>query len=574
MSTKTLRKRIALVAVSALGAGLLSVVAVPSASATAPVTQRYESNVNANATAGVAGVSSSVLTTGTPTAGSIGLLGNSGNGTTQTAVLLATGTLSATLVAYSGESLTASVTGGTFTAVGAASGGVITAPANTSASNPNAGGYLSVLAKPNSGATSMVVTMSTISPLGVSTTRARITTTIVATSAYNAYSPTYSTVYWGDGSAWTATTDATAANSNKASGGVVDGKITLTDAYGNLLTSSNTSLVTVSATGGALVKLGSLTTAGDRDSDYTTLSAAPISFNVQQEDSDVPLNSTVTISVGGTVVATKSLIITGEVASVTASLPKIGKLGSGNTDAALIAYADSKGNRVYPTSGTSVVSSTLGSVVSAASVSRYGTSAADDAAGGFTTLLVTCALGGTQKGLQVSHLNSSGTTVKSNAWDAGCADVPYTVTASFDKASYKRGEVATLTLSFKDSKGNLANAYDEVVNNTGPSSAADLTITGGPGTIVTAVADGDKPSRSTGAKTYQFTVTLDDGDYNAIVVPAVVKLNNALQANLSVPFSVTSTAGVTNADVLKAIVSLIASINKQIAALQKALLRR
>jgi hypothetical protein len=35
MSTKTLRKRIALVAVSALGAGLLSVVAVPSANAAA-----------------------------------------------------------------------------------------------------------------------------------------------------------------------------------------------------------------------------------------------------------------------------------------------------------------------------------------------------------------------------------------------------------------------------------------------------------------------------------------------------------------------------------------------------------
>ena len=37
---------------------------------------------------------------------------------------------------------------------------------------------------------------------------------------------------------------------------------------------------------------------------------------------------------------------------------------------------------------------------------------------------------------------------------------------------------------------------------------------------------------------------------------------------------ITSGGGVSNADVLKAIVSLIASINKQIAALQKALLRR
>jgi hypothetical protein len=40
-------------------------------------------------------------------------------------------------------------------------------------------------------------------------------------------------------------------------------------------------------------------------------------------------------------------------------------------------------------------------------------------------------------------------------------------------------------------------------------------------------------------------------------------------------YKVAATSGaVTNADVLKAIVSLIASINKQIAALQKALLKR
>jgi hypothetical protein len=44
---------------------------------------------------------------------------------------------------------------------------------------------------------------------------------------------------------------------------------------------------------------------------------------------------------------------------------------------------------------------------------------------------------------------------------------------------------------------------------------------------------------------------------------------------VSVAYKVsTGSAGVSNADVLKAIVSLIASINKQIAALQKALLKK
>lgn len=53
MSTKTLRKRIALVAVSALGAGLLSVVAVPSASAAAVAAGSYNLTGTAGTTAGV-----------------------------------------------------------------------------------------------------------------------------------------------------------------------------------------------------------------------------------------------------------------------------------------------------------------------------------------------------------------------------------------------------------------------------------------------------------------------------------------------------------------------------------------
>jgi hypothetical protein len=42
----------------------------------------------------------------------------------------------------------------------------------------------------------------------------------------------------------------------------------------------------------------------------------------------------------------------------------------------------------------------------------------------------------------------------------------------------------------------------------------------------------------------------------------------------TVQYKIAGPASTSNADVLKAIVSLIASINKQIAALQKALLRR
>jgi hypothetical protein len=65
---------------------------------------------------------------------------------------------------------------------------------------------------------------------------------------------------------------------------------------------------------------------------------------------------------------------------------------------------------------------------------------------------------------------------------------------------------------------------------------------------------------------------LTEGSYNAVV-------NYSKTLTLASPATVaykvtTGSTGVSNADVLKAIVSLIASINKQIAALQKALLKR
>jgi hypothetical protein len=54
-----------------------------------------------------------------------------------------------------------------------------------------------------------------------------------------------------------------------------------------------------------------------------------------------------------------------------------------------------------------------------------------------------------------------------------------------------------------------------------------------------------------------------------------VPLLAANQAKVTVPYSIkASTTGVTNEEVLKSIVALIASINKQIQALQKLILRR
>ena len=104
-------------------------------------------------------------------------------------------------------------------------------------------------------------------------------------------------------------------------------------------------------------------------------------------------------------------------------------------------------------------------------------------------------------------------------------------------------------------------------------------IAGAPSaTAVTIPADGQTPSDGTGLqgiKTYQFIVGTTEGDFQAIVSAPLINSRNSSQANQTVSYSVkASSSAVSNADVLKAIVSLIASINKQIAALQKALLRR
>jgi hypothetical protein len=97
-----------------------------------------------------------------------------------------------------------------------------------------------------------------------------------------------------------------------------------------------------------------------------------------------------------------------------------------------------------------------------------------------------------------------------------------------------------------------------------------LTMVGTP--VVDALPD------STGIVKFTFTVgglaAVTAGSYNALIdFPTLTAAETATIQTVAYKVS-TGDTGVSNADVLKAIVSLIASINKQIAALQKALLKR
>ncbi len=75
-----------------------------------------------------------------------------------------------------------------------------------------------------------------------------------------------------------------------------------------------------------------------------------------------------------------------------------------------------------------------------------------------------------------------------------------------------------------------------------------------------------------GAKTYKFTVGNSAGSFNAVVdLPAYVATDSAKVVSYKVA---PSSAEVSNAEILKSIIALIATINKQIAALQKLILSK
>jgi len=160
----------------------------------------------------------------------------------------------------------------------------------------------------------------------------------------------------------------------------------------------------------------------------------------------------------------------------------------------------------------------------------------------------------------------TGDVIESPAFTARCASVPYTYTASMDKTTYNLGDIATLTVQFLDSKGNKANSV------TAPGSSTytlPMLTAIDYATTVTGVTKAD------GSLVYKFTVGTT-GTFSAGTYTGTVNYSGlTAQAPATVTYTVKSGADTTtNADVLKSIVALIASINKQIQALQKLILKR
>ena len=411
-----------------------------------------------------------------------------------------------------------------------------------------------------------------------------ITVTVVAASAGGTYSAVYSACNIETSVGTPTGVDTTTAFTNGQTAYI---RFDLDDAYDASL---DPGALVVTATNGALVSLGTSAAAAAAGTTSTIVNTdAPTNKVVQviQGTANAPVTSTVTITYNGTTVCTKTVTIRGEVAKLTIANVGTEALGLSSGSATWIAdgtnrsgiftvtAADSAGNTVAPgttgVSGFAAVASTLTTTVQAITISsaNVATSISSTAAAwNYSVGNWTCgAIAGESK-VKIQYTNAgSGTTVTSPEFTARCAGNPYTYTASFDKASYVQGELATLTVQFLDSRGNKANTVG---------AHGALTDSTPMFTEVTAQGDG-VADKADGTSTWTYTVggttAVTAGAYTAIIDFASLTAVAAVKATPSYKVS-TGGDSTTNADVLKSIVALIASINKQIQALQKLILRR
>jgi hypothetical protein len=219
---------------------------------------------------------------------------------------------------------------------------------------------------------------------------------------------------------------------------------------------------------------------------------------------------------------------------------------------------------VTPTAESSLFNSSVTSVTPAASSSSTVTAQAFGCS----------AIIGTGK-ISYYLTNAAAKKITSNTLDVSCAGNPYTWSASFDKTTYAPGDIATLTIEAKGSKGELTNGTATL----GTVTTAELVISGAQMTAVSTPTNADTFTSAPGQKKYKFTVGTTEGSYNMVV--QLPKWSGGANSSLATQDSVTvsykiasGTTTVSNADVLKSIVALIASINKQIQALQKLILKR
>ena len=614
MSKTTLRKRISLVAVTALTAGLLSVVASPAANANiaanSPASQATftDGSLNVAVIASTTGAAVSSSTAANSNL-SLGLIYKDASSTTaQSATMLATGALALyTLGASTALGVTA--TGGTFSsptgqvtasvpAIASNLKGVLTASTATNVAfvwTPGAVGTYVISMYKGNGVTYPDASLG----LARGDLVSQITVTVVASGVAGAYASTYTLCNVGSSGGSAAATDVSGASAiNNGGTGYIH--FNLKDAYNTQLATASALAVTASTTGSAVLDIASSAVGAIAASDVVT-STTSGTVAVKQATAGVPTTATVTLSYGGTVVCTKTLTFQGEVASLKAKAVRAQTTSSGNTietdpDRGVgggtieVEAFDSAGNKVNPlnAAGAAAATTQFGTVASSVSSSNvssitFGTVAtgvAGTSADGLwpvssTLAYHSCAGRGVNDKLQVTFQNPSGTIITSPAFSARCAAAAVSYKASWDKASYVQGDIAKLTVSWFDQYGNPAPSSGAATK--GTVTGATPTITAPMMTLVGTLTNNHGVDVN-GQKVWTYTVgtsgTFTEGSYQGLVDYSALSGTTGAIQTVAYKVAQSATPGVSNADVLKSIVALIASINKQIQALQKLILKR
>ena len=551
MSIKTNFKRIALVAVSALGIGVLTSIA--------PASAAYGGQV----TAADVSITS---TTGTATA-NIGIcyVSASEKATiTKAATLTFTNAVTSygTIKIVSGP---ASWTGATDFTVNAAATTVTMGITGSATLKASAVGTVLVTALDGSGNAIEAYTI-----------------TVVASCAGDAYSASKSYLRAVNLSSITAGLVTTNVDDSGTTDVATKGysyiALALNDAYGSNLATQGALVAT--ATNGALVNIG-VDAAGTTSTGVKATVASDEYIRVDTPTAGTPVSTTVTVTFNGTVIGTKTIKLRGYGKSIVVTDVTVGLSGQAYTATStagagsfLYQWKDAAGDVVPGGAVAATTSTGLNTLVTAAyggDTASVGGTVARAAAVPTTTTGTTSygdgkytCTGSTKSGtasIVVAGYNTALDLVTSNAFTATCGGVLDTWTISTDKASYITGDIGTLTVTGKDANGAMV---------TDIATLAGISATiGGGAAFVTAPAVTDTLTK--GVKTYKFLVGNTEGSYAASVTitGATDTAAKTLQYKVA-----SGTATVSNADVLKSIVALIASINKQIQALQKLILKR
>ena len=578
MSTKTLKKRIALVAVSALTAGFLSVVSTPAANA-APGTAITKADI---------AIAEPAANT---SADSIG----------QCAI-----DASARLAAAINVNLNPSVSTGTVLAVGAvvqfdtATNGtgslVVTGPATLSQGAGSTTSTISTDAK----AVGFAVNAANVARLKVTgagdiVVTAYNSSTIGSGTAVKSFGITGVTSCANSDTVSVANSSLTvqnALNQNKGTTGddVLTGAeksygveqyiaVVLQNAYKGDLTTNV--LLTAEATNGALVGIDATPATSTAFLATTAGAAGNVDVRVAQDkvtSTGAAVTTTVTVKANGVTIGSKTLTLLGAPAKIVVDQADVTTGQSGSTGAFKYTVVDNAGNLLLTNVGLMPAFGSLtaaaagfeqpvGGVVSGATATTPDiTSTSTKGTGTFTCVAAGTGTSGTADIYIGAFVGT--TLVKSNTFKATCGNNAIRAwTASMDKVTYTPGEVATLTISAKDANGGIVADTTTVGANFVNISVPGMTVIGA------AIATGDL--FTAGVRTYKFRVDQAEGSF---VGQAHVTTDNVTSAEKTVKtlqYSIKSSSStVTNAEVLKSIVALIASINKQIQALQALILKK